>query len=80
MLNQGVVYMVTGMVVVFLFLTLLVVVLKIVSFLFRKLERFFPEEEPQMAGSAPSSVGALPAVAAAIAAVTHHRKGQSGKS
>jgi oxaloacetate decarboxylase gamma subunit len=68
MLVKGVELMVIGMAVVFLFLALMVVILMLVSFVFRKFSRFFPEEEITAAGSGNQRIAAI------IAAVTSHTR------
>ena len=70
MLLRGVEFLIVGMSVVFLFLILLVGVLKLMTYLLRKLNLYSPEEQTAEAGALPN--GQLPEgreIAAAIAAV-----------
>ena len=72
MIVQGVEYMVLGMSVVFLFLILLVLVLKATSWLFRRLERFLPPE-----ATTAGVENETQRIAAAIGAVTAFIKHQT---
>jgi len=67
MIVQGVQYMVLGMSVVFLFLILLVLVLKISSFLLKKLERFLPLEAAAEGGADSEGQRIAAAIGAAFA-------------
>ena len=70
MLLRGVEFLIVGMSVVFLFLILLVGVLKLMTYLLRKLNLYSPEEQTAEGGALPN--GQLPEgreIAAAIAAV-----------
>ena len=77
MLLKGVEFLIVGMSVVFLFLILLVVVLKSMTFMLRKLNLYSPEEQTAESGALPN--GQLPEgreIAAALAAIKAFSKNQ----
>ena len=70
MLLRGVEFLIVGMSVVFLFLILLVGVLKLMTYLLRKLNLYSPEEQTAEAGALPNGqLSEGREIAAAIAAV-----------
>ena len=72
MLLKGVEFLIVGMSVVFLFLILLVVVLKSMTFMLRKLNLYSPEEQTAESGALPNGG----AIAAALAAIKAFSKNQ----
>lgn len=70
MLLQGLEFTIVGMLVVFLFLILLVILMRLTASFVRKLAVYLPEQDPE-AESEEEYTGIH--IAAAIAAVTAHR-------
>ncbi len=70
MIVTGLEFMLIGMAVVFLFLTLLVIVLKLVGWILNALSGILPEEEPALPGTVG---GADQAIAIALAAVSKYK-------
>ncbi len=82
MLLKGAEFLIVGMSVVFLFLILLVVVLKSMTYMLRKLNLYSPEEQTAESGALPNGQlpeGKLPngrEIAAALAAIKAFSKNQ----
>ena len=74
MLGESVKFMILGMGVVFLFLIILVQVVKVQGKLIAK---YFPDEEPTVASATSTDGDESARVAAVIAAVTEFRKNKS---
>jgi len=73
LVGEGLKFMVLGMAIVFVFLLVLVQVVKLQAFIINK---FFPEKAPEIAPAASSTTQEAHHVAAIIAAVTEFRKNQ----
>ena len=76
LMSGGVELMFAGMGIVFLFLTMLVVAINIMTSL---VQRFFPEAPPQMI-AAPVSSGIDKSIIAAIAAAVHQHRNKHKQS
>ena len=74
MLGESIKFMILGMGVVFLFLIILVEVVKIQG---KIIAKYFPDEEPSAAPAASSDSDESARVAAVIAAITEFRKNKS---
>jgi len=73
LVGEGLKFMVLGMTIVFVFLMVLVQVVKLQAFLINK---FFPEKAPETASASSNATQEAHHVAAIIAAVTEFRKNQ----
>ena len=73
LVGESIKFMILGMIIVFLFLFLLVQIMKLQAFIINK---FFPEKKPELPQAA-QSVDNAQHVAAIIAAVTEFRKNKS---
>ena len=73
-LTEGLKLMLIGMAIVFLFLIIMVIVMKITAFLLKKLERYFPEPEEIKPGTLKSAVESHEDIALVIAAVKSYLK------
>jgi len=73
LVGEGLKFMALGMTIVFVFLLLLVQVVKLQAFLINK---FFPEKAPEATPTASNATQEAHHVAAIIAAVTEFRKNQ----
>jgi len=74
MLGESVKFMILGMGVVFLFLIILVQVVKLQG---KFISKYFPDEEPSVASATSTDSDESARVAAVIAAVTEFRKNKS---
>jgi len=74
LVGESIKFMILGMTVVFLFLILLVQVMKLQAYIINK---YFPEKAPQLPQNSNTSTDNAHHVAAIIAAVTEFRKNKS---
>ena len=77
LMSSGVELMFAGMGIVFLFLTMLVVVINIMSSL---VQRFFPDAPPQVSTAATISSGIDKSLIAAITAAVHQHRNKHKQS
>ena len=73
LVGEGLKFMVLGMAIVFVFLLVLVQIVKLQAFLINK---FFPEKAPEVVPSASNTTDEAQHVAAIVAAVSEFRKNQ----
>ena len=67
-MEQGLIVVVVGMTTVFAFLVLLVVLMKVSAWFFRKFAHLFPEPEPPAPGDASDELSTIAIVIAAVRA------------